>query len=114
MFGLQGAIWSIVVAGVLYWYLNAWMLRAMLEIPLGEVMRQLRRPLAATAFMIAVVAGLAAVTPLDVLAASASGGALVVKTLMGGAVYCGACTRPGGSRAGPAGIERRLAQLWSR
>ena len=90
LFGLPGSIWSIVVAGVLYWYLNAWMLRATLEISLGEVMRQLRRPLAATALMVAVVAGLAAVTPLDVLAASASGGALVVKTLLGGAVFCGA------------------------
>ena len=114
LFGLQGSIWSIVAAGVLYWYLNAWMLRAMLEISLGEVMRQLRRPLAAAAFMIAVVAGLAAVTPLDVLEASASVGALVAKTLLGGAVYCGALYAIWRLEGRPAGIERRLAQLWSR
>jgi PST family polysaccharide transporter len=114
LFGLPGSIWSIVAAGVLYWYLNAWMLRAMLEISLGEVMRQLRRPLAATACMIAAVAGLSAVTPLDVLAESASGGALVVKTLLGGAVYCGALYAVWRLEGRPAGIERRLAQLWSR
>ena len=86
----------------------------MLEISLGEVMRQLWRPLAATTFMIAVVTGLAAVTSLDVLAASASGGALVVKTLLGGAVYCGALYVTWRLEGRPAGIERRLAQLWSR
>ena len=114
LFGLPGSIWSIVAAGVLYWYLNAWMLRAMLDISLGEVMRQLQRPLAATAFMIAVVAGQAAVTPLEVLEASASGGALVAKTLLGGAVYCGALYAIWRLEGRPAGIERRLAQLWSR
>ena len=101
LFGLPGSIWSIVAAGVLYSYLNAWML-AMLEISLGEVMRQLRRPLAATAFMIAAVAGLAAVTPLDAL-----GGQRVRRGAGGqdprgrGGVPRRRCTRSGGSRAGP-------------
>ena len=114
LFGLAGSIWSIVVAGVLYWYLNAWMLRATLDISVGEVMRQLRRPLLATAFMVAVVAGVAAVAPQGVLAAGAPGGVLVVKILLGGAAFGGALYAAWRIEGRPEGIERRLAQLWAR
>ncbi len=76
--------------------------------------RQIRRPLAATALMVAAVAGLAAVTPLDVLAGSASGLSLVIKTVVGGAVFCGASYAIWRLEGRPAGIERRVAQLWSR
>ena len=114
LFGLPGSIWSIVVAGILYSYLNAWLLRTVLGISLGEIGRQIRRPLAATALMVAAVAGLAAVTPLDVLAGSASGLSLAIKTVVGGAVFCGASYAIWRIEGRPAGIERRVAQLWSR
>jgi lipopolysaccharide exporter len=114
LFGLRGSMWSIVVAGVFYSYLNAWLLRAVLGISLGEIMRQIRRPLAATALMVAAVAGLAAMTPLDALGASAPGLALAVKTVVGGAVFCGALYAVWRLEDRPAGIERRVAQLGSR
>ncbi len=114
LFGLPGSIWSIVVAGVLYSYLNAWLLGSVLEISLGDIVRQLRRPLAATALMIGAVAGLAAVTPLDALATNAPGLSLVVKILVGGAVFCAALYALWRLERRPAGIERRVAQLWSR
>jgi PST family polysaccharide transporter len=114
LFGLPGSIWSIVVAGILYSYLNAWLLRAVLGISLGEIVSQVRRPLAATALMVAAVAGLAAVTPLDALAGSAPGLSLAVKTVAGGAVFCGALYAIWRLEDRPAGIERRVAQLWSR
>ncbi|MDH4066301.1 MAG: oligosaccharide flippase family protein, partial [Acidobacteriota bacterium] len=114
LFGLPGSIWSIVVAGILYSYLNAWLLRAVLGISPGEIVRQIRRPLAATAVMVAAVAGLAAVTPLDILAGSASGLSLAIKTVVGGVVFCGALYAMWRIECRPAGIEQRVAQLWSR
>lgn len=114
LFGLPGSIWSIVVAGVLYWYLNAWMLRATLGISLVEVMRQLRRPLVATVVMLAAGAGVAAVAPLGALAAGAPGGVLVAKILVGGAAFVGALYAVWRLEGRPDGIERRLAQLWAR
>ncbi len=44
LFGLTGAIWSIVLAGFFYSYLNAWMLKETLGITIGEIVTQLRRP----------------------------------------------------------------------
>jgi lipopolysaccharide exporter len=114
LFGLPGAIGSIVVAGVLYWSLNAWLLHTLLGISLGQILHELRRPLAATALMVAVVAGLAAVAPLDTLAVSAPAVSLAVKVVVGGAVFCGALFAIWRLEGRPAGLERRVAQLWSR
>ncbi len=113
LFGLPGSIWSIVMAGVFYSYLNAWLLGSVLEISLAEIMGQLRRPLVATALMVAVVAGLAAVTPLGARAADAPVLSLVIKILLGGAVFCGTLYAIWRLEGRPAGIERRFAQLWS-
>lgn len=114
LFGLRGSVWSIVVAGILYSYLNAWLLRAVLGISLCEIVRQIRRPLAATGLMVAAVAGLAAVAPFDALAARAPGLSLVVKTVAGGLVFCGALYAIWRLEGRPTGIELRAAQLWSR
>lgn len=114
MFGLPGAIGSIVVAGVLYWSLNAWLLHTLLGISLGQILRQLRRPLAATALMVAAVAGLAAVSPLAALAANAPALSLVVKVVVGGAVFVGALYAIWRLEGRPAGFEQRVAQLWAR
>lgn len=114
LFGLPGAIGSIVVAGVLYWSLNAWLLHTLLGITPGQILRELRRPLAATALMVAVVAGLAAVAPLDALAADAPAVSLVIKVVVGGAVFAGALSAAWRLEGRPAGLERRVAQLWSR
>ncbi len=46
LFGLAGSIWSIVVAGVLYSYLNTWLLKRTLGLSLHEIGSQLRRPVA--------------------------------------------------------------------
>ncbi|MEM8963889.1 MAG: lipopolysaccharide biosynthesis protein, partial [Acidobacteriota bacterium] len=63
-FGLEGAIISLVVAGVLYMALNAWMLRRCLGIALGEILQQLRRPIVATAVMVVALLGLRVMQPL--------------------------------------------------
>jgi len=64
-FGLRGAVGAIVVAGVLYSWLNAWMLKRALDVTLGEILAQLRRPLVAAVLMAAAVLTLAAASPLD-------------------------------------------------
>jgi hypothetical protein len=64
--------------------------------------------------MVAVVAGLAAVAPLDALAADAPAVSLVIKVVVGGAVFAGALSAAWRLEGRPAGLERRVAQLWSR
>lgn len=114
LFGLAGAIWSIVAAGILYWYLNAWMLKATLGISLAEIVLQLRRPLAGTALMVGTVAGAAALWPVDVAGASGFAASLAIKTAIGAVVFCGAMYAIWRAEGRPPGIERRLAQLLSR
>ena len=81
---------------------------------LGQILRELRRPLAATALMVAAVAGLAAVAPLGALAVNAPAVSLAVKVVVGGAVFFGALYAIWRLEGRPAGLERRVAQLWSR
>jgi lipopolysaccharide exporter len=114
MFGLAGAIWSIVAAGTFYIYLNVWMLKQALAIPARDILSQMRRPFAATAVMSAAVGALLAATPLELLPASGSWRSAAVKVASGAAVW-------GASQYGiwrlegrPPGIERRLLQLLSR
>jgi PST family polysaccharide transporter len=113
LFGLTGAIWSIVVAGVFYSYLNAWMLRATLGISLGEILSQLRRPLVATALMVSAVVALGAVTPVGRLLESAPWASLLIKTLVGGVAFCSSQYALWRLQGRPAGIERRVVQLMS-
>ena len=115
LFGLSGAIWSIVVAGVLYSYLNVWMLRRTLGIGLGEILGQLARPLGATAAMAGAVLALAAVQPFGLLAAETGAwGSLLPRIALGGAVYCGVLYAAWRLAGRPEGIERRLLQLLGR
>jgi PST family polysaccharide transporter len=107
LFGLAGAIWSIVVAGVYYTFLNAWMLRRTLGISPTEILGQLRRPLLATAAMAAAVVGLEITTTpgLGLVAA------LLSKTLVGGAAFVAALFGLWRLEGRPPGVERRLLQL---
>jgi len=114
LFGLEGAIWSIVGAGALYWLLSAGMLRETLGLTLGEILIQLRRPLGAVAVMVGVVGGLGAFTPLGLSPQGGSWLSLMAKTLVGAAVFCGTQYGIWRLEGRPAGIERRLLQLFSR
>jgi PST family polysaccharide transporter len=114
LFGLDGAIWSIVAAGLFYTYLNAWMLRTTLGIRAGEILLQMRRPLAATALMVASIGGLVGLTRLAFVPASGSWGSLAARVLVGGAVFAAAQYALWRAEGRPAGIERRLVQLMSR
>ena len=111
LFGLAGTIWSLVVAGVLYSYLNAWLLRRTLGITLGEILFQLRRPLCAAALMVGVLLAFAAVLPLELFSESGSWLSLATKILVGGVVFCGVQYALWRLEGRPAGIERRLLQL---
>ncbi|MEM9293645.1 MAG: lipopolysaccharide biosynthesis protein [Acidobacteriota bacterium] len=131
LYGLSGAIWSIVLAGVLYSYLNAWLLQRTLGISLGEILAQLFRPLTAVAVMIAalLLLGLLLGSPLSAalstdLAPEGPTGAgagllsswalLLGKIAVGAAVYGLTLFGLWRWRGRPPGIERRLLQLRSR
>ena len=106
LFGLTGTIWSIVVAGVLYSYLNAWMLRRTVGIGLGEILAQLLRPLVAAAAMMAAVLAL----PSD----GASWPSLAARIAVGGLTYAVALYGLWRLAGRPGGIERLLLGLRSR
>jgi PST family polysaccharide transporter len=104
-FGLRGAIWSIVLAGTFYIYLNAWLLRATLDIGAGDIVTQIRRPLLATAIM---AAGMLLVT-------SGGSAAWAAARILAGAAVWATCQYALWRIEGrPAGIERRLEQLLAR
>lgn len=107
-YGLTGAIWSIAGAGVVYSYLNAWMLKLTLGISLGEVLRRLLRPLAATAVMVGAVLAVGSLTLAPVWLA------LGVKVLAGAAVFGAALYGLWRLEGRPPGIERRALQLLGR
>lgn len=113
-FGLTGAIVSIVLAGVFYSYLNVWMLQRTLEISVGEILRQLRRPLISATLMVAVVAGLGSFPALGWFTAEGSWFSLVAKVALGGAVFCVIQVVIWRLEGQPAGIERRVIELLSR
>ena len=107
-FGLPGAIWSLVAAGVVYTYLNAWMLRTTLGITLVEVLGRLRRPLLACLAMAGAVLALPGWENLGSL------GRLLIDASVGAVVY-GVCLVGLWRLEGrPAGIERRVLQLIGR
>ena len=110
-FGLTGSIWSIVGAGVLYSYLNAWMLRRTLGIGLAEILVQLRRPLGATLLMAGAVLAVAAAVPTAPASVGGSWLSLASRVAAGGLVYCGALYALWRLEGRPEGIERRLLQL---
>ncbi len=108
LFGLEGAIGSIVVAGVLYTWLNAWMLRRTVGIRTGEILGQLWRPLLAAATMVGVLLALGAATP-----PLATWLSLVVRIAVGGVTYAGSLYVLWRLAGRPDGIERRLLKLRS-
>jgi PST family polysaccharide transporter len=114
MFGLIGAIWSIVLAGVFYTYLNAWLLKHTLSVRGAEILARLGRPLAATACMVASVLALAGVESLVLFSAEGSWPSLFTKTAVGGTMFCCSQYAIWRLQGRPAGIEQRLLQLLAR
>ena len=110
LFGLVGAIGSIVVAGILYSYLNVWMLRKALGIDLAEIVAELRRRLWATVAMAGAVLAVAVTLPSGFVPWLS----LVAKVAVGGGVFCGVQYALWRGAGRPAGIERRLLQLLGR
>lgn len=114
LFGLPGAIWSIVGAGVVYTLLNGWMLHHTLRLSIWDIMSQLARPTAAAAVMVGAVLTLAHLLPVDFFSTAGSWLSLLIKTLVGGSIFCvvqAVLWRLGGR---PPGIEGRLLQLVGR
>ena len=114
VFGLTGAIWSIVLAGVFYSYLNVWLLRHTLDISFASILVQLRRPFGATVLMAGVVVAFGAMLPIDLFSNGGSWLSLVTKTIVGGLVFGAAQIAIWRIEGRPDGIERRLLQVLSR
>ena len=114
LFGLKGAIWSIVLAGILYTYLNFWMLRRALDLSLAEIVSQLRRPLLTAIAMVLAVLGLDAVLPLELFSAGGSWLSLAIKTGFGGSLFCCLLAVVWRLEGRPPGMERRLLQILGR
>ena len=114
LFGLSGAIWSIVLAGILYSYLNAWMLKRTLDISIGEILTQLRRPLLAASMMVVAVLGLDALSPWELFSLSGSWPSLILKITAGALVYSSVLYGSWRLEGRPAGLERRLQQILRR
>jgi PST family polysaccharide transporter len=114
LFGLVGSIWGIVTAGALYVYLNAWLLKRNLDISIGDIGSQLRRPIVAAIVMVGTVLGVSAFTPLELFGESASWPSLWIKVLIGGAAFVAVQVALWRLEGRPAGIERRLLQLLTR
>jgi len=114
LFGLTGAIWSIVLAGVFYTYLNVWLLRHTLGISLGEITIQLRRPFGAAMLMVGAVAALGFVFPIDLFSEHGSWYSLIIKSVVGGLVFWTAQFVFWRMEGCPEGIERRVLQVLSR
>jgi len=111
MYGLTGAIWSIVFAGIFYSYLNAWMLKRTLGIGAPEILFQLKRPFLATSLMVVVVIVASAALPMDLFSASGSWPSMGIKIILGMISYCATDYALWRWAGRPAGIERRLLQL---
>ena len=114
LFGLLGAIWSIVLAGMLYSYLNAWLLQRTLGISLREILRQLKRPLGAAFLMVGAVLVLEVSLPSAIFSDGPAWLSLLIKISVGAFVYCSALYGIWRLDGRPEGIERRLLQLLQR
>jgi PST family polysaccharide transporter len=114
LYGLNGAIWSIVLAGVFYTYLNVWLLQRTLDISLGEILLQLRRPVCAVALMVGALVTIGTIFPLELFSENGSWFSLITKILVGGLVFCGALFVFWRMEGCPDGIERRARQVLSR
>jgi PST family polysaccharide transporter len=113
-FGLRGSIWSIVGAGVVYTWLNVWMLRRTLGVSYSEVLLQLRRPLAAALLMVGAVWLLVTTVPAAGFSQEGSWLSLALKTLVGALAFSAAQYLIWRLEGRPDGIERRVVQILSR
>jgi len=113
-FGLPGAIWSIVGAGVLYTALNAWMLHRCLGLTPRELVSRLRRPLAAALAMVGTVLAVRAALPIATLGTAPSWTSLAGTVVVGAAVFTAALGTLWRIEGRPPGLERRLLDLLRR
>lgn len=107
-YGLRGAILSIVLAGVFYVYLNAWMLQESIGLKLREIVAQLLRPVLASAVMVGVCLTADRLLPIDLFSSEGSLLSLVIKLGLGGVSFCGALYGLWRLTGRPAGIEPLL------
>jgi O-antigen/teichoic acid export membrane protein len=113
LYGLVGAIVSLVAAGGLYIALSAFLLHTTLAIRWPEILSEARRPLLAAAGMVVSIAGLAAALPVDFFSASGSWMSLLIKMLGGAVVYSGLLFFMWRLDGRPAGLEQRVFELLS-
>ena len=111
LYGLEGAIWSIVLAGSVYVYMNIWLLNRTLGIATVELLSQLRRPAAATLAMLGLVSLAGSLVPIDLFASDGSWHSLFFKLILGGVAYLAAQYAFWRFEGRPPGIEKRLSQL---
>lgn len=111
LFGLEGAIWSIVAAGGFYIWLNAWLLKQTVGLSPWSLLRELARPATAVAVMCGAVFALDWALPLDLFAVEGSWTALGLKVAVGGLAFLGVQLSLWRLAGRPDGIERRVLQL---
>ena len=114
LYGLTGAIGSVVAGSLIYSYFNVIMLRRTLGLSWVEVISQLRRPALALAVMSVVILAAAGTPWLDVTSTDGSWSSLAAKVVLGVAVFGAAHYAIWRQEGRPAGIERRVLQMLSR
>jgi PST family polysaccharide transporter len=111
LFGLVGAVGSIVLAGVFYIYLSGWLLKRTLAISAGEVVRQVRRSLGAAVLMIAVVLAVETVQVPGLLSVEPTWPSLILKVALGALVFSSVQYAIWRLEGRPSGFEMRLLQV---
>ncbi|MGB5399393.1 MAG: polysaccharide biosynthesis C-terminal domain-containing protein, partial [Thermoanaerobaculia bacterium] len=114
LFGLMGAIISIVAAGFLYSYLNAWMLKVTLGISLRDILKQIGRPLAASLIMVVALIAFEATQIFDTSSQSQAWLSLILEVTVGCVAFSASLYSIWRLEGRPAGIERRLSQVLQR
>lgn len=114
LYGLPGAIWSIVLAGLLYAFLNGWMLNRTLGLSPRELAAQLWRPLTAALAMIGGVLVLRIMAVPGFGEGAAPWVSLVATVAFGGGIYVATLATLWLLAGRPAGMERRLLELAGR
>ena len=111
LYGLEGAIWSIVVAGAFYVWLNAWLLQQTVGVTALGILRELARPLASVGVMVGAVFGLDAALALDLFGEEGSWASLGLKVAVGGLAFLVTQLLLWRAAGRPDGIERRVLEL---
>ncbi len=110
-FGLPGAVWGIVAAGVVFVFLNYALLQRLLGVELVEILSHTLRPFVSALVMVGAVFLLDAIIALPLFSSAGAWSALWVKTIVGAGVYV--ITQYGLWRlqGRPPGMEDRLTRL---